>query len=215
MTSERRQLRFGITRESDRHRDIADHIFENQVPADDPGKNFAQRRIGIGIRAARNRNHRRQFGIAQSGKAARNRHQKKRNRNRRPCRRTPMHQRSRRAARAQKIHDQVEHLRVQDRRRLEIFPRRRRSRQHKNSRPDDGADPQRSQRPRPQSLAEPMLRILRLRNQLVDGFAAEKLAARCAVPYRRSQVVPRDNVSFTWTRRHGREARASINRNSE
>ena len=88
-----------------------------------------------------------------------------------------MHQRSRRAARPQKIYDDVERLRVQNRWRLEIFSRRRRPRQHENSRADNRADAQRCQRPRPQRLAQPVRRIVRFRNQLVDRFAAERLTA--------------------------------------
>ena len=89
-----------------------------------------------------------------------------------------MHQRSGGAAGAQEIHDHVERLRMQEGRRLEIFSRRRRSRKNENSRTDDGADAERRQRPRPQRLTEPVLRVLRLRDQFVDGLATEKLAVR-------------------------------------
>ena len=89
-----------------------------------------------------------------------------------------MHQRPGSVAGAQEIHDQVERLRVQDRRRLEVFSRRRRSREHKNSRANNRADAQRRQRPRPQRLTEPVLWMVRFRDQLIDRLATESLAVR-------------------------------------
>src|SRR5271165_762388 len=78
-------------------------------------------------------------------------------------------------ARTQKIQDQVEGLRVQDGGRLKIFSSRRGSRKHENSGTDNGADAERSKRPRPQRFTEPVRRVLRLRDQFVDGLAAECL----------------------------------------
>ena len=50
---------------SGRNRAGAHRVFERQVPADDPGEDFAQRRIGIGVGAAGQRNHGRKFRIAE------------------------------------------------------------------------------------------------------------------------------------------------------
>ena len=88
-----------------------------------------------------------------------------------------MHQRSRRASRPQKIYDNVERLRVQNRRCLEILSSRRRPRQDKDSRANNRADAERRQRPRPERLAQTVRRIVRFRYQLVDRFAAERLTA--------------------------------------
>src|SRR5580658_6519033 len=44
----------------------AEGIFENQVPADDPGNEFAQGRVAIGISRARDRNQRGEFGVTQA-----------------------------------------------------------------------------------------------------------------------------------------------------
>ena len=41
MNSEDRQLGFRIAAEADSHRHVADHILQNQVPANDPGKDLA------------------------------------------------------------------------------------------------------------------------------------------------------------------------------
>ncbi len=174
--TERRQLRFRITGEAHGDGDVADHVFENQVPADDPGKDFAERRVGVGVGAAGDGDHRGQLGVAQAGKAAGDRHQEKRNGNRRPGGRTAVHERSGGAAGAQEIHDQVERLRVQDGGRLEIFSRRRRSRKDEDARANDGADAERRQRPGAQRLTEPVRGIVRFRDQFVDGLATERLA---------------------------------------
>ena len=86
-----------------------------------------------------------------------------------------MHQRTRRASSAQEIRDQVQDLRMQDRRGREMFSRRRRARQHKYPRADDRADAQGSERPWTKRLLKTMSRLVGFRNQLVDGLAAEKL----------------------------------------
>ncbi len=61
---EARDERLEVIAPADGDGDIADRVFDDQVPADDPGNQFAERGIGVGIRAARYRNHRRKFGIA-------------------------------------------------------------------------------------------------------------------------------------------------------
>ena len=173
--AEGRQLCLGVSAEANRHGNVADHIFQDQIPADDPGKNFTQSRVGIGVGAAGDRNHRSQFGVAQARKAARDRHQQKRDGDRRSGRRTSVHQRARRASGAQEVDDQVQHLRVQDGRSLEVLSRRRRAGENENSRANDGADAQRGKRPRSQRLLKTMPGLVGLRNQFVDGLAAEKL----------------------------------------
>ena len=86
-----------------------------------------------------------------------------------------MHQHLRRSPAAQEVHDDVEDLGVQDGGRLEIFAGGRGARKDENPRANDGADAQRRQRPRAQRLLQFSFRVFRLGNQLVDGFAAEKL----------------------------------------
>jgi hypothetical protein len=43
----------------------ADAILENEVPSDDPCDRFAKRRVRVGIRAPRDRYHRREFRVAE------------------------------------------------------------------------------------------------------------------------------------------------------
>jgi hypothetical protein len=56
--------------ESDPDGHIADRIFENQVPADDPCDEFAHTRVGVRVSGAGDGNHGGQFGITERGKRA-------------------------------------------------------------------------------------------------------------------------------------------------
>ena len=84
--AEGRELGLGVSAEAHGHRDIADHIFEDEIPADDPGENLAQRGVRVCVGAARDGDHRGQFGVAEAGKTAGDGDQQKRNRNRGPGR---------------------------------------------------------------------------------------------------------------------------------
>ena len=68
--AEAAQQRIEIIAPGNRHRHVADGVFQNQVPADDPRHQFAQRGVGVGVGAARLRDHGRQFGVAQPGQHA-------------------------------------------------------------------------------------------------------------------------------------------------
>ena len=59
-----------IARPSDRHRGGAKRIFEDQVPADDPGDDLSHRRIGVGVGTAGDRNGRGHFRITQTREGA-------------------------------------------------------------------------------------------------------------------------------------------------
>jgi len=50
--------------------------------------------------------------------------------------------------------------------------------EHEDAAADDGADAQRGERPRAERLFEARLRVLGVRDQLVDGFLGEKLIAQ-------------------------------------
>ncbi len=48
----------------------ASGIFQNEIPADDPGENLAERHIGVGVGAPRDGNERRKFGVAERDEGA-------------------------------------------------------------------------------------------------------------------------------------------------
>ena len=54
------------------HRDRrgAERVLEDQVPADDPGEELAERGVGVGVCAAGDRDHRRELGVAEPGERA-------------------------------------------------------------------------------------------------------------------------------------------------
>src|SRR5579864_4275245 len=45
-------------------------VFENKVPANNPGDKFAHGRVGVGVGTARNWNHRSKLGVTKAGKGA-------------------------------------------------------------------------------------------------------------------------------------------------
>jgi len=95
-----------------------------------------------------------------------------------------MHQCAGSGARAHKIDQKIEHLRVQDRRRFEVLARGSSPSEHKDSRADDGPDAKRGQRPRPECLSELMLWAFGIGYQLVDGLAGEQLmVGQCSAPW--------------------------------
>src|SRR5215470_1744252 len=67
---------------SDADGHVTDRIFEDEVPADDPGDDFAHGGIRIGVGAAGDRNHGGEFGIADRSEPAGNRDKDKRERDR-------------------------------------------------------------------------------------------------------------------------------------
>ena len=54
----------------DGHGRGADGVLENQVPADNPGDELAHRRVRVRVGASRDRNHRRELGVAQARERA-------------------------------------------------------------------------------------------------------------------------------------------------
>ena len=65
--AESMEERAEVPRPSHRHGRRAEEIFEHQIPADDPRDELAERRVAIGVRAAGDRNHRRELRVAESG----------------------------------------------------------------------------------------------------------------------------------------------------
>ena len=72
-----------IARPADRDGGSAKRVFEDQVPADDPGDDFAHGGVGVGVGAAGNRHRRSHLRIAEAGKGAGKRAKDKGQRDRR------------------------------------------------------------------------------------------------------------------------------------
>src|SRR3954451_1765072 len=56
--------------ETDPDGHVADSVFEDEVPADDPGDEFAHGGVRVGIRAAGDGNHRGEFGVTERSECA-------------------------------------------------------------------------------------------------------------------------------------------------
>src|SRR5581483_1146285 len=80
METERLKQAVYIGREADGNGHVGDGIFEDQVPANDPSDEFAERRVRVGVGAAGDGDHGSQFGIAKAGKAADDSNQEERER---------------------------------------------------------------------------------------------------------------------------------------
>ena len=80
----RRQQHLHIARPADRNDGDDERVFEQQIPADDPGGEFAEHRVAVGIRAAGDGNHAGELGVAQCRRRAADTGDQERQRDRRP-----------------------------------------------------------------------------------------------------------------------------------
>jgi hypothetical protein len=93
-----------------------------------------------------------------------------------------VHQRPGSAAGVDEIGEEIEDLRVQNRRRFEMFPRRRSPGENKDTGANNRPDAERGQRPRPQTFFQPVSRLVRLSDQLINGLSGEELVAQWSAP---------------------------------
>ena len=47
-----------------------EEVFKDEIPADDPGEKFTEGRVGVGVGAAGDRDHRGKLGVAEAGEEA-------------------------------------------------------------------------------------------------------------------------------------------------
>jgi hypothetical protein len=80
------------------------------------------------------------------------------------------------------MHDVVGQRRVEDGRGIELLPGDGRADDGENAGANDRSDAQRGQRPWPEGLFQPMFRLLRIGNQLVNGLACEELVRQLRAP---------------------------------
>src|SRR6266550_4482188 len=96
---------------ADRH--VANGVLKNQVPADNPRNQLAHGCVGVGVGAARNRNHGSEFRVTQSGKSADNRYQDEGQ--------SESWARARAACRSRMVYQEVEQRSVEDGRCIELL----------------------------------------------------------------------------------------------
>ena len=171
--------------EAHTHRHVGARVFEDQVPADDPGDQLAERRVSVGVGRAGDRNHRGQLCIAESGERTDNCDKEKRKRNRWACTRPSGH-----GCVANQV---IGQRRVEDARGVKLLARDGCADDREDARTDDCADAKSRKRPGAESLFQRVLGILRFADQLVDGFAGKQLAWQCSSPVRGLSVVELPN----------------------
>ena len=79
-----------------------------------------------------------------------------------------MHQCARGASGPQEVRNQIQHLRMQDRGRLEVFAGSRRASEDENAGADNGANAESRQRPRPERFLQAVAGFVGLGDELVD-----------------------------------------------
>ena len=62
---------------------LAEGVLEDEVPADDPGDQLAERRVGVGVGRPGDGDHAGELGVAEAGEGADDSHQHQRHRQRR------------------------------------------------------------------------------------------------------------------------------------
>ena len=155
---------------SDADGHVGDGVLEDQIPADDPGDQFAHRGVGVRVGASGDGNHRGELRVAERGKAADNRDQHERKRDRRACAG---------AAEGRGVVDQVfEQGRVQNGFELEFLAGDGGADHGENAGADHGADAERSKAQPAESFLQALLGVLRVGDQLVNALGAEKLCAQ-------------------------------------
>ncbi|MGH9586818.1 MAG: hypothetical protein ACRD3F_07675 [Acidobacteriaceae bacterium] len=107
----------------------------------------------------------------------------------------------------------IEQRSIQNRRGVELFAGQRRSDDGKDTGADDGSDAQRREGKRPEGLAQLVLGLLRLGNELVDGLTGKDLAWQNSAPlwekYDKGSLLRGLAVQATASHPASRKPRAS------
>ncbi len=154
---------------------VAEGVLQNQVPADDPGHQFAQSGVGVGVSRAGDGNHRGQFGVAKPGEDADDGHQHQRKRQRGAGAWT--------SGQGRVVDEVVQQRRVADIGRVELLPGHGGADDREDARADHRADAQRGQRPGSEGLLQRVSGLFRVPDQLIDRLAGNKLAKQGGSPH--------------------------------
>ena len=160
----------GCEADADAH--VAEGVLEDEVPADDPRDQLSERRVGVGVRGARNGDHRRELGVAESGERADDSDEDQRDRQRWACAGT--------AGDRAVVEDEVDDRRVAEGGKCSRLAADRDADDGEDTRPDDRADTERSERDRTKRLLQRVFGLLRFRDQLVDRFGSKDLPGQRA-----------------------------------
>jgi hypothetical protein len=160
---------------------VGEGVLEDEVPADDPGDEFAERGVGVGVGRAGDGDHAREFGVAEAGEAADDGDQDKRERK---C-----GTRARPAGDGTDVPVKALDDEVDD---GGLIPGAGGCRvaadggadDGEDARADDGSDTERGERDGTEGLFKRVLRGFGVGDQLVDRFGGEDLAGQGCGPRR-------------------------------
>jgi len=128
---------YDVSGKADTDTHVAEGVFENQIPADDPGDEFAERGVGVGVGRAGNGNHGGQFGVTKAGEDADDGYENEREREGRT---------GAGAAGERGVEEEVvEERRIADGRRVEFLSGHGGADDREDARADDGADAERGE----------------------------------------------------------------------
>ncbi len=138
-----------VSRPRNRHGDVADRVLDDQVPADDPRDELAERRIRVGVGRSRHRDHRSELRVAQRGEAAGDAGEDERQDQRRP---------------------RADVIGASGRCRADG---------REQTRADDGADAERRELHRTERARETLGAVLGLSDQLIERLDAKNVSHGC------------------------------------
>ncbi len=156
--------------EADADRHVADGVFQDEVPTDDPGDQFTHGGVSVGVGAASDGDHRGQFGIAEAGEGADNGYQHDR--------KCEGWSGSGAAGEGVVVHQVVQQRGIEDGAGVEFFASDGGADDGEDAGADDRADAERSQRPGPKRLLQTVLGEFRVADQFIDRFGCEQLPSQ-------------------------------------
>ncbi len=151
--------------EADADAHVGAGVFEDQIPADDPGDELAERGVGVGVGGAGDGNHGGQLGVAEAGERADEGHQDHGERDGGAGAGT--------AGERGVRDDVVDERRVGDGGGGKLLAGDGRADDGEDARADDGADAERGERPRAEGLLQRVLGFFR-----VAGSACRSICGR-------------------------------------
>ena len=164
--------------EADADAHVGTGVFEDEIPADDPGDELAERGVGIGVGGAGDGNHGGQLGVAKAGERADEGHQDHGERDGGTGAGT--------AGERGVRDDVVDERRIGDGGVGKLLAGDGGADDGEDARADDGADAERGERPRAEALLQRVLGFFRVADELVDRLAGKQLAGQCGASNRRS-----------------------------
>ncbi len=152
--------------EADADGHVTDGVFENEVPADNPGDEFAHGGVGVGVGAAGDGDHRGEFGVADGSEAADDRDEDERDGDSGSGAGT---------AEAGRMVNQVfEERRVEDRGGFELLAGDRGADDSEDAGADDGADAERGKAEPAERLLELHFGVFGVGQKLIDTLTVEE-----------------------------------------